>query len=75
MRVRVGKALKYDDLRHGRKEIPAGKYSVTPLEAGKATGGTQTVAYKLKARGGKDVYRLEARTFKAWKKADKLVEL
>jgi hypothetical protein len=75
MRVRVKKALKYDDLRKGQGKIPAGKYLVKPLLAGKATGDSEIVAYKFKGRNSKDVYRLEARTFKAWKKSGDITDL
>jgi hypothetical protein len=75
MRVQVGEELRYDDLRVGNKELPAGKYVITPLSVGVEASGMETVAYKLQHKKRQDVYRLDAGTFEAWKKDGKIKEL
>jgi hypothetical protein len=75
MRVRIKTELDYTDLRGGHKEIPAGKYSVIPLDVGTAVGGTQTVAYRLDNKKSYATYRIDVETFEAWKKEKKITEL
>jgi hypothetical protein len=67
MRVRIGKGLRYNDLVDGYRQLPKGKYSITPLAAGVAPGKLDTVAYRLDSKKRYAVYRVEARTFDAWK--------